>query len=55
MSRSGYTDDYEHMGLYRKEVENAVKGKRGQSFLKQLATHKNLKIYTLQNKKQEKE
>lgn len=37
MSRSGYTDDYEHMNLYRATVERAIYGKRGQAFLLELA------------------
>ena len=36
MSRSGYTDDYEHMNLYRATVERTIKGKRGQKFFKDL-------------------
>lgn len=37
MSRSGYSDDYEHMNLYRATVDRAIKGKRGQAFLQDLA------------------
>lgn len=37
MSRSGYTDDYDHMNLYRATVERTIKGKKGQAFLKELA------------------
>ena len=37
MSRSGYSDDCEYMGLYRGAVDRAFAGKRGQSFLKELA------------------
>jgi len=37
MSRSGYSDDYEYLDLYRKAVDNAIKGKRGQAFLRELA------------------
>ncbi len=37
MSRSGYSDDYEHMNLYRSTVERAISGKRGQAFLQELA------------------
>jgi hypothetical protein len=37
MSRSGYSDDCENVGLWRGAVEKALKGKRGQSFLKELA------------------
>lgn len=38
MSRSGYCDDFEEPGLtlYRRAVENAIKGKRGQALLKEL-------------------
>ena len=36
MSRSGYSDDYEGLGLYRQTVENALRGKRGQAFLREL-------------------
>lgn len=38
MSRSGYSEDCENLELYRKSVENALKGARGQAFLKELAT-----------------
>ena len=37
MSRSGYTDDCENLELYRATVERAIKGKRGQAFLRELA------------------
>ena len=37
MSRSGYTDDCEHLNLYRGSVERAIRGKRGQAFLKEMA------------------
>lgn len=37
MSRSNYVEDYDHMNLYRSAVERAIKGKRGQAFLKELA------------------
>lgn len=42
MSRSGYTDDYGddypgQMDLYRAAVDRAIKGKRGQQFLRELA------------------
>ena len=37
MSRSGYCDDYEYMGLYREAVDRALHGKRGQAFLRELA------------------
>ena len=36
MSRSGYSDDYEYMDLYRGTVDRAIKGKRGQIFLREL-------------------
>jgi len=36
VSRSGYTDDYETIELYRRTVLNAVRGKRGQAFLRDL-------------------
>lgn len=37
MSRSGYVDDYEYLELYRASVERAIRGKRGQAFLRELA------------------
>lgn len=38
MSRSGYTDDGgDHLNLYRGSVERAINGKRGQTFLTELA------------------
>lgn len=37
MSRSGYTDDCDELELYRGRVANTIKGKRSQSFLKELA------------------
>lgn len=39
MSRSGYCEygDYDHLNLYRASVERAIKGKRGQKFLRELA------------------
>lgn len=39
MSRSGYSDDYDWnlLNLYRGSVERAIKGKRGQLFLRELA------------------
>ena len=37
MSRSGYSEDCEHLELYRQAVERAIKGKRGQAFLCELA------------------
>jgi hypothetical protein len=38
MSRSGYSDDYEHMNIYRATVERSINGKRGQAFLRELAS-----------------
>lgn len=41
MSRSGYTDDYDDDGslnLYRGAVERAIRGKRGQKFLRDLVS-----------------
>jgi len=38
MSRSGYTDDCENMGLWRGSVERAIRGKRGQAFLREMLT-----------------
>jgi len=39
MSRSGYSDDLDEgvLNLYRANVERAIKGKRGQAFLKVMA------------------
>ena|ERR1700744_589597 len=37
MSRSGYSDDCENINLYRGTVERAIRGRRGQAFLKELA------------------
>lgn len=37
MSRSGYSDDCENLGLYRQAVDRAIAGKRGQAFLRELA------------------
>ena len=37
MSRSGYSDDCETMGLWRGAVERAIYGKRGQTFLREMA------------------
>lgn len=37
MSRSGYSDDCENIGLWRGAVRRATFGKRGQTFLKELA------------------
>lgn len=36
MSRSGYTDDCENLGLWRGAVASAINGKRGQAFLKEI-------------------
>jgi hypothetical protein len=36
MSRSGYSDDCEFLGLYRASVDRALAGKRGQTFLREL-------------------
>lgn len=36
MSRSGYTDDCEYLGLWRGTVERSIRGKRGQAILKEL-------------------
>jgi hypothetical protein len=33
MSRSGYSEDYEHMELYRANVDRTLAGKKGQAFL----------------------
>lgn len=38
MSRSGYTEDCEYLGIYRASVERAMKGKRGQAFFRDLIT-----------------
>jgi hypothetical protein len=41
MSRSGYTDEFEDIGaanLYRANVARAIAGKRGQAFLREMAT-----------------
>lgn len=38
MSRSGYTDDCENLGLWRGTVERSLRGKRGQAFLHELAS-----------------
>jgi len=37
MSRSGYSDDGDGLNLYRGNVANAIRGKRGQAFLRDLA------------------
>jgi hypothetical protein len=36
MSRSGYSDECENIGLYRQAVAKASNGKRGQKFFKEL-------------------
>lgn len=36
MSRSGYSDDCDHLELYRQSVENAILGARGQRFMRRL-------------------
>jgi hypothetical protein len=36
MSRSGYRDDCENLGLWRNAVERAAQGKRGQAFLREM-------------------
>lgn len=33
MGRSGYTDDCENVTLYRRSVDSAINGKRGQRFM----------------------
>lgn len=38
MSRSGYSDDCENIGLWRSAVDRATFGKRGQAFFKRLVT-----------------
>ena len=38
MSRSGYTDDCEHLNLYRANVDRSLASKRGQEFLRELAS-----------------
>lgn len=37
MSRSGYSDDCEHLELYRGNVDRSLRSKRGQAFLGELA------------------
>ena len=40
MSRSGYSDDDNDMGalaMYRRQVASAIRGRRGQAFLRELA------------------
>ena len=36
MSRSGYSDDCEHLDLWRASVDRAMRGARGQHFLRKL-------------------
>lgn len=36
MSRSGYSEDCENLDLWRRSVENSIRGKRGQAFLGEL-------------------
>jgi hypothetical protein len=36
MSRSGYSYDCENLWLYRRAVDNALTGRRGQAFLREL-------------------
>ncbi len=36
MSRSGYTDEADNIGLYRANVARSVRGKRGQALLREL-------------------
>lgn len=38
MSRSGYTDDAENVAMWRGQVSNAIRGKRGQKLLRDLVT-----------------
>lgn len=39
MSRSGYTDDLDHLayGRWRAQLKSAIRGRRGQAFLRELA------------------
>lgn len=37
MSRSGYSDDCDNLGLYRANVARTIRGKRGQAFLREMA------------------
>ncbi len=36
MSRSGYVDDCENLAMWRGQVASAIRGKRGQAFLREL-------------------
>lgn len=38
MSRSGYSDEGENLGLWRGAVERSIRGKRGQAFLREMAS-----------------
>jgi hypothetical protein len=38
MSRSGYSNNYEYLYLWRSNVDRAIAGKRGQAFLQELVT-----------------
>ena len=38
MSRSGYSEDCENVGLWRAAVQRAIDGKRGQAFLREMAS-----------------
>lgn len=37
MSRSGYSEDCENLALWRGAVDRAIRGKRGQAFLREMA------------------
>jgi hypothetical protein len=37
VSRSGYSDEGDNLGLWRHAVERALRGKRGQAFLREMA------------------
>lgn len=37
MSRSGYSEDCDNLGLWRGAVQRAIAGKRGQAFLREMA------------------
>lgn len=37
MSRSGYSDDCDNLGLWRGAVESAIRGRRGQALLQEMA------------------
>ena len=37
MSRSGYSEDCDNLGLWRGAVDRAIRGKRGQIFLREMA------------------